>query len=384
MRLLWLAVISLLSVCSAMADSATYDPAGKIVVVGDVHGDYDRFTCVLEQAGLVNSRLRWTGENATLVQVGDIVDRGPDSRKVIDLLRGLKPMARRKGGNVFTLLGNHEAMLVAADTRYVHPGEYRAFVDRRSQRRQQQYLSVYIDHIKNTQPEDSWPDFNASDYRQGLEQQFPPGYVEYMQAWSPKGEYGAWAIANPAVLKLGRLLFVHGGMGPTTQNFTVTELNQWVHSELATREKAMLSDLLNDPDGPLWYRGHMLNVQTDTAEQERINDTLQRLQADHIIMGHTPVAGAIIPRFNNAVIGVDVGLASYYGGPCAFLEIDGDQFTAVHNGVRVPLPSAGESEDNYLQQVLSLDPDNAMLKRYLQRLAQPDTDTPAVDPDKLN
>lgn len=384
MKFLWLALLTPLITLASFADTAIQEASDKIVVVGDIHGDFEQFTCVLKQAGLVNNRMRWTGKNATLVQVGDIVDRGPDSRKVIDLLRKLKTMARRKKGNVYTLIGNHEVMLIAADTRYVHPGEYKVFVNSRSKRRQQRYFDLNIEHMKKNQPEESWPDYESDDFIRSLEMQFPLGYVEYMQAWAPEGEYGAWASSNPTVLKIGRLLFVHGGMGPTTKKYTISEINQWIRSELSSREKAMKSDVLNDPNGPLWYRGHILASEDDPAERKLITDVLNRYQVDHVIVGHTPVAGAVLPRFDGAVIGVDVGLADYYGGPCAFLEITGKKLTAVHNGHRIDLPSSSSDVNRYLQKVRSLDPQNETLKSYIQQREKRDSSESAVDSDKVN
>ncbi len=39
----------------------------------------------------------------------------------------------------------------------------------------------------------------------------PLGKIEYHAAWRPDGELGKWALGNPAVVKLGDSLFVHGG-----------------------------------------------------------------------------------------------------------------------------------------------------------------------------
>ena len=67
-----------------------------------------------------------------LVQTGDVTDRGPDSLKIIRDLQRLQREAARAGGRVVVLVGNHEAMNVTGDLRYVHPGEYAAFADRDS------------------------------------------------------------------------------------------------------------------------------------------------------------------------------------------------------------------------------------------------------------
>src|SRR5207248_1697127 len=99
----------------------------RIVAVGDVHGDYEQFTGVLASAGLIDGHGDWTGGKTHLVQNGDIVDRGPDSRAVMDLLMKLEKQAAAAGGAVHALIGNHEAMNVYGDLRYVSPGEFASY-----------------------------------------------------------------------------------------------------------------------------------------------------------------------------------------------------------------------------------------------------------------
>src|SRR6185503_17897911 len=59
----------------------------RVVAIGDIHGAYDGFVSILRETGLLDNRDRWIGGKAILVQTGDVVDRGADSRKVLDLLR---------------------------------------------------------------------------------------------------------------------------------------------------------------------------------------------------------------------------------------------------------------------------------------------------------
>ena len=61
--------------------------AERVVAVGDVHGAYDAFVAILKAAGILDARERWAGGRAVLVQTGDVLDRGADSRKVMDLLQ---------------------------------------------------------------------------------------------------------------------------------------------------------------------------------------------------------------------------------------------------------------------------------------------------------
>src|SRR5687768_17130949 len=84
----------------------------RIIAIGDLHGDHAAWRAIARAAGLVDGKGRWTGANATLVQMGDIVDRGPDSLKIIRDLMNLQREAPRRGGRVVVLLGNHEAMMM--------------------------------------------------------------------------------------------------------------------------------------------------------------------------------------------------------------------------------------------------------------------------------
>jgi serine/threonine protein phosphatase 1 len=73
-------------------------------VVPDIHGRYDLLTDALAEIA-AHSR----GEAGVLVTIGDYVDKGPESRQVIDrLLRGVE------GWNFIALKGNHDAMMVEA------------------------------------------------------------------------------------------------------------------------------------------------------------------------------------------------------------------------------------------------------------------------------
>src|SRR5207249_4430613 len=99
----------------------------RVVAIGDVHGAYDRFVEILKTARIVDNDLRWSGGRTHLVQTGDVLDRGDDSRKALDLIRRLERPAQSAGGAVHALLGNHEIARMLGDLRYVAAGEYAAF-----------------------------------------------------------------------------------------------------------------------------------------------------------------------------------------------------------------------------------------------------------------
>src|SRR4029450_4721943 len=97
-------------------------PAGeRIVAVGGVHGAFEEMVSILQRAGLIDAEHHWSGGASVLVQTGDLVDRGPKSRAVMDLVMNLEKEQSQQKGRVVALLGNHELMILYGDLRYVVP-----------------------------------------------------------------------------------------------------------------------------------------------------------------------------------------------------------------------------------------------------------------------
>ena len=107
----------------ARESSYEWSNVPRVVAIGDIHGAHDNFVAVLKSARLVDAELRWAGGKTHLVQTGDVLDRGPDSRKSIDLLMELEKQAKRAGGRVHALIGNHEAMNIVGFLDYVSKEE---------------------------------------------------------------------------------------------------------------------------------------------------------------------------------------------------------------------------------------------------------------------
>ena len=72
--------------------------ANSVVAIGDVHGDFDDFVTILQKAGLIDEQHHWTGGKTTFVQVGDLLDRGPKPRDVMDLMMSLEKEAPKPAG----------------------------------------------------------------------------------------------------------------------------------------------------------------------------------------------------------------------------------------------------------------------------------------------
>lgn len=83
--------------------------AAPVFVVGDVHGCAEALLDLLRGASLADGSGKWSGHDARLWLLGDLVDRGPDGVGAIDLVRRLQ-----RDGDVRCLLGNHEILLLGA------------------------------------------------------------------------------------------------------------------------------------------------------------------------------------------------------------------------------------------------------------------------------
>jgi hypothetical protein len=286
-----------------------------------VHGAYDAFVGILRSAGLIDERLRWTGGKAYLVQTGDVLDRGPDSRKALDLLEKLQGDARKAGGAVHPLIGNHEAMRMLGDLRYVSPGEYGAFATGRSEQIREQFI-----------------DSQNKGNRQELLKEFPLGMLEMRVAFGRTGHYGEWIRKLNAVVKVNGIVFVHGGISPAVATMSCDAINTAVRRELTTDIDKVraepLASLGAREDGPLWYRG--LADEPDTFEPQ-VDDILAKQRARAIVVGHTVVRdGRIRARFGAKVIQIDTGMQTQYvaTGRASALEIKDGAFTAIYQDRR--------------------------------------------------
>lgn len=349
-----LALFALSAPASANAQQWEWDDVERIVAIGDLHGDYEKFAAMLRTARVLDADNRWSGGATHLVQLGDVPDRGPDTRRIIDLLRALEAPARRAGGRVHALIGNHEAMNVEGDLRYVHPGEYAAFADARSARRRDAYYRQTLDFLRANPPAEGLPVFDEV-HRSQWNAEHPLGWIEHRIAWSPEGEYGRWVAGNNAVIRINDMLFMHGGIGPAYANADPDHMNRAVRAALEGRPDTTFPAILTDGEGPLWYRG--LANHPEDAERAHLEALLARHRVARIVIGHSKVAPTVFPRFEGRVIATDVAVHRNQTDPHALLIVEGGQLTTVHRGQHVPLTAASAEERcAYLERVAALDP----------------------------
>ena len=351
--------------------------------LGDVHGNFDGLCDILKRAGLINDARHWTGGQTTLVQTGDLVDRGARERDVLDLMMLLESEAPESGGQVEILLGNHEVMNIMGDLRYVTPQIFATFATADSEALRKASYEQYVKWLKSNADllsETKDPLFAVT--QQEWMDQHPAGFFEQRTAFSRTGVYGKWIREHHAVAKFDSILFLHGGIAPEQSKLSVEQINTRIRSEirqwddalqylldrklvlpfftlqettavvkavfsLSTKTRKMapeeqkqklapfltLSDwLCVSQAGPLWYRGY--DQWSDEEGAPQAEALLKAYGAVAIVVGHTVQKTlSIRSRFGGKVFLIDTGMvasASHAGQPSA-LQIQGNtKFIAIY------------------------------------------------------
>jgi predicted MPP superfamily phosphohydrolase len=355
-RSLWFWVLLLGSIAWGQAIPDTFKGVERIVALGDVHADYERFAGVLRQAGLVDANNVWSGGKTHLVLCGDLIDRGSNSARVLDLVMALEPQAIQAGGRVHALLGNHEAMNLAGDLRYVPVEDYAAYRQPNSEQTRATQMQRSLAALKR---DGASPPDQAAWEKQYIAEH-PLGWVERALAFLPDGKYGKWLIRHNAVIRINDTLFLHGGISAQYVKRSLKSMNEDVRAGLSKPDRAP-GGIIQDDAGPLWYRGLMLDDENNETTTRMVGRVLEEFDVRRIVLGHTPNP-AIMPRFDGRVLGIDVGLARAMGGPSAYLLIDKGVYYAVHQGRQLPLPVKGGSVLEYLRSAAALDSPGSRLR----------------------
>jgi hypothetical protein len=240
----------------------------RVVAIGDLHGDLDAARAALRAAGAIDPSDRWIGGDLTIVQTGDVLDRGDDEAKIEELLERLDTEARARGGAVIALLGNHELMNAAHDFRYVTPG-------------------------------------GAKDFGGDRARALAPG--------------GVWAkrLAHRNVIAIvGDTVLSHAGV--TAEWAThLDELNEHSRCWLDGQEGTAPTQALTAEDSPVWTRVWG----GDHVDCAALAGVLAQLGAKRMVVAHTPQPAGINSQCDGALWRIDTGLSKFYGGPIEVLEL---------------------------------------------------------------
>lgn len=356
-------LFTLLLSCGAWAAQYDITAPGRVVAFGDVHGAYADWTALLQEVGVVDANLDWAGGNTHLVSLGDLLDRGPESRKVVELLMKLEGQAAQAGGAVHLVLGNHEIMVMSGDLEYVSPAEFAAFA---ADETQEERDALYAQYRAFN------PGGDEADARQGFDDRFPPGFIALRKAFSRDGAIGRWLVEQPFVIKVNDKVYMHGGIASAPSGDSLVELNEKMQGEFRDflhsmdqlraagvmpwyvsyrdrlgfltarvqeyvaanpRKKAdwfgavqqvfdAQQAFLFSDDSLNWYRGTSLcHPYSESFNTERF---LKRVGARQLVVGHTPTRGQVHERMDGLAIRLDTGmLTSVYKGRASALVSEG-------------------------------------------------------------
>lgn len=314
----------------------------RVIAVGDLHGSYDKAVRLLQGAELVDEDLHWSGGEQHLVIAGDMLDRGADDRPLLDFIRRLQEEAKAAGGRVHALLGNHEAMNLMRDLRYVSPLSYQDWVADEDAKERKAAWKTYSRIRKGRDSKEN--------LAESFQEKYPAGYFGRLRGFDADGEYGIWLLGLPAVVKINGVIYVHGGLNLETATLGIDEINRqlsdslrrhlearealeargvvsplltygeilWVARE-GLRNAGQISEALSQAAqsfvetaesqligsrGPLWYRGN--SFEDERIEREMLERSLELLGARAIVVAHSPTPSKkITSRFHGQLYRVD-------------------------------------------------------------------------------
>ncbi len=341
------------------------DTDSRVVAFGDVHGAIDEFTVLLREVGVTDADNNWSGGNTHLVSLGDLVDRGPGSREVVELLMKLESQAGAAGGAVHVVLGNHEVMVMTGDLRYVSRPEFAAFAsDETAEEREALFQGWLAEQ----------PAMEEAAARASFDDKFPPGFIGLQKAYAPDGALGSWLKTLPLVIRVNDRLYMHAGASSKIVEMPLGEINATNRNDLleylalieklrdagllprhvdfwnrrnylnAKAEAVLAEDpearpdwfqdflrlieledaFLFTPESPIWYRGNAFcHPYAESFNTERI---LKRTGTRQLVIGHTPHPRGAISRLEGQVLRLDTGmLKSVYRGVSTALIAEGGE-----------------------------------------------------------
>lgn len=273
----------------------TYQDSNKILAISDIESSYKTFRDFLITNKVIDKNLNWTFGTNHLVLTGDFVDRDFSATQVLWFIYKLEQDAAKQGGFVHYILGNHE--------------------------------------LKNLQ----------GNYETASPKYFHVAAIlgkRQSELYDSNSFIGRWMAGKNTIELINGVLFTHGGLHPklADYNLNLDEINEIVSSNYykpyyPKSEKTAEQFLTSTNTGISWYRGYF----KDGLTQEEVERSLNKFQANAIVVGHTLQSG-INRQFNGKVIGIDVKHPKDYhknfpDTKSEGLLIEGDKYYRVfHNG----------------------------------------------------
>ena len=246
-------------------EKSTFNNIKKIAALSDIHGQYDLLIELFRNNKIIDDNLNWSFGKGHLVITGDIFDRGDKVNEVLWFIYKLEAQAKKEGGRLHFLLGNHEYMIFYNDLRYLHE-KYRM-----------------ASKILN---------------------------LEHDELYGDKTVIGRWLRSKSTIIKINNIIFTHGGISEdfiAYRVFNLEKINDIMRNSIPQSRKDTKSNefnrMYNGTKSLIWYRGYFEENFTYTD----ISKILKLVDADHIVIGHT-TNEQVTQLFNNRIFVVDSGL----------------------------------------------------------------------------
>ncbi len=242
-----------------------YDNVSRWFAISDIHGQHEVFLNLLRQAEVINKRNRWSFGKGHLVITGDVFDRGPAVTESVWFILHLARQARRDGGRVHYLLGNHETMVLRGDDRYLH----------RKYHRVARLLKMPM-----------------------------------AQIYGPASFLGQALRRQNALVRINDTLFLHGGIHPqlAEERMSLFTINHLVRNNIDTARGQQRIDFLFGSSGVFWYRGFFRQRRKyEKITSAQVKDVLAHFKVKRICVGHT-TKKQIKSYFDGRIVAIDAGI----------------------------------------------------------------------------
>ncbi|WP_454650440.1 metallophosphoesterase family protein [Bradyrhizobium liaoningense] len=224
----------------------------RVYAIGDVHGRADLLQSLLTVIDV--DLARSAPERAIQVFLGDYVDRGPDSRAVLDLL-----IERSKSHETVCLKGNHEVFLLEVLKNPARLQEWRHYGGLLT------LVSYGITPTMNPSAE------QQVELIEGLKRALPPEHLAFLQQL-------------PSSFTCGDFFFVHAGVKPGVALDRQKDADLlWIREEFLTSEERFGKYVVHGhtPVSAPDIRQNRINI--DTGAYATGNLTLLTIQGDSLL-----------------------------------------------------------------------------------------------------
>jgi hypothetical protein len=251
-------------------------PVKRIIVIGDLHGDWKMTIESLKIGKVINEKNQWIGKDTVVVQVGDQIDRCRSSgiachlpnatkddeasdMRILNFFTSLHQEAEKVGGAVYSIIGNHELMNVKGDMRYVSHDNVRDFDN---------YETTEGKIINNGMEARKWA--------------FTPG--------NPIANF--LGCTRKLALIIGSNLFVHAGILPEiAEKYGINDMNKILSRYLWDKLKNEddYKDLLDSSaHSPLWNRVFGETTKSTQSCNSLMSPLKEIYKVDKMFIGHNP------------------------------------------------------------------------------------------------